>query len=65
VGDDAALARAIVDSLTTRPEPDRLRARAADFAAEGVADRYTAVLLGAARRARGCEPGGPQASSLP
>jgi glycosyltransferase involved in cell wall biosynthesis len=46
VGDDAALAKAILSVLETPPDPDRLRARAALFSVDRAADRYLDVLLG-------------------
>lgn len=46
VGDDAALAKAILSVLETPPDPDRLRARAALFSVDRAVDRYLDVLLG-------------------
>jgi glycosyltransferase involved in cell wall biosynthesis len=46
VGDDAALARAIAATLDAPHDPEKLRARARDFAAREMADRYLDVLLG-------------------
>jgi glycosyltransferase involved in cell wall biosynthesis len=46
VGDDAALAQAILAVLETPPDPDRLRARATIFSVDHVVDRYLQVLLG-------------------
>ena len=48
VGDDAALAHAILASLDAPPDAGRLRARAAEFSIGQVADRYLALLLGTA-----------------
>jgi glycosyltransferase involved in cell wall biosynthesis len=46
VGDDAALAEAIVSVLAAPPDRETLRARAATFSVERAADRYLEVLLG-------------------
>jgi glycosyltransferase involved in cell wall biosynthesis len=48
VGDDAALAQAMLSVLDAPPEPDSLRARAALFSVDRAADRYLEVLLGVA-----------------
>jgi glycosyltransferase involved in cell wall biosynthesis len=48
VGDDAALARAILSVPEVPPDPDCLRMRAAEFSLESAADRYLEVLLGVA-----------------
>jgi glycosyltransferase involved in cell wall biosynthesis len=53
VGDDRALAGAILRALEAPRSPDRLRARAATFSVDAAADRYLDVLLGACRAARG------------
>lgn len=45
VGDDVALADAILSVLHAPPDRDRLRARGAMFAVDHVADRYLEVLL--------------------
>lgn len=45
VGDDAALARAIVTMLDTPPDRDLLRARAACFSIERAVEQYLEVLL--------------------
>ena len=45
VGDDAALARAILDTLEQPPAAEALRARARSFCVDRVADRYLEVLL--------------------
>lgn len=45
VGDEAALARAIVTVLDTPPDRDALRARAASFSVERAVEEYLAVLL--------------------
>ncbi|MCS6924915.1 MAG: glycosyltransferase [Candidatus Binatia bacterium] len=45
VGDDAALARAIVAVLDTPPDRDTLRARAACFSVERAVEQYLEVLL--------------------
>jgi glycosyltransferase involved in cell wall biosynthesis len=45
VGDDAALAQAILSVLQAPPDPDRLRTRAAAFSLHQAADRYLQVLL--------------------
>lgn len=50
VGDADAMASAILATLDARPDPALLRARAAAFASEGVADRYAAVLADASSR---------------
>jgi glycosyltransferase involved in cell wall biosynthesis len=49
IGDDAALAEAIVDTLLTSPDRDQLRRRAADFSAERAVDRYLQLLDGLIR----------------
>src|SRR5574337_725737 len=46
VGDDAALAEAILSVLKTPPDPEGLRARAALFSADHAADQYLELLLG-------------------
>ena len=46
VGDDAALAQAILSMLDSPADPARLRARAALFSVEQAVDRYLHVLLG-------------------
>src|SRR5574337_995620 len=46
VGDDAALAKAILSVLETPPDPNRLRARAALFSVDHVADCCLELLLG-------------------
>jgi glycosyltransferase involved in cell wall biosynthesis len=43
VGDAPALARAMGDVLTSRPSPDRLRARAAEFTVAPIAEQYLDV----------------------
>ena len=48
VGDDAALADAILAVLSTPSDRDRLRARSAIFSADYVAEQYLQVLLGPA-----------------
>jgi hypothetical protein len=48
VGDDMALADAILSVLNTLPDRDWLRARGAMFAVDHAADRYLEVLLGKA-----------------
>lgn len=45
VGDDAALAKAMLSVLETPPDPERLRARAALFSVERATDQYLRVLL--------------------
>jgi glycosyltransferase involved in cell wall biosynthesis len=50
VGDDAAMAAAILATLDAPPSRDALRARAEEFGAERAIDRYLAVLLAIARR---------------
>jgi glycosyltransferase involved in cell wall biosynthesis len=47
MGDDTALADAILSVLSTPPDRNRLRARAARFSVDYAADRYLEVLLGA------------------
>src|SRR5574337_481384 len=49
VGDDAAMAEAILSVLNAPPDPNRLRARAALFSLDRATDQYLQVLL---------EPGG-------
>lgn len=44
VGDDAALADAVLETLASPPDPDGLRARAADFSVEAAVARYLALL---------------------
>lgn len=46
VGDDAALAQAILATLAAPPERAGLRARAGQFSAEAAVERYLEVLLG-------------------
>jgi len=64
VGDDAALAKAILSVLETPPDPERLRARAALFSVDRVADQYLEVLC----RSEGLEgtdcSGKPEAEDL-
>lgn len=48
VGDDVALADAILSVLKTPPDRDQLRARSAMFSVDHVADQYLEVLLGSA-----------------
>jgi len=45
VGDPAALADSIVDSLNEPEEPDRLRQRAAEFSTDEIMERYERVLF--------------------
>ena len=45
VGNDVALAEAILSVLNTPPDRDWLRARGAMFAVDDVADQYLKVLL--------------------
>ena len=45
VGDDGALAKAILSVLEMPPDPERLRARAALFSVERATDQYLQVLL--------------------
>jgi hypothetical protein len=47
VGDDGALAEAIVTTLATRPDARALRLRASDFSKERAVARYMDVLFGA------------------
>ncbi len=49
VGDDAALAEAILSVLDAPPDPNRLRARAALFSVDHAADRCLDLLLGLCR----------------
>jgi glycosyltransferase involved in cell wall biosynthesis len=75
VGDDAALAEAIVRTLDDPPAADRLKARAAIFDYETAIARYQAVLLGdpplhkqldvAADSSRGRRSGIPAAPAVP
>jgi glycosyltransferase involved in cell wall biosynthesis len=53
VGDDRALAGAILRVLESPPLPDLLRARAATFSVDAAAERYLGVLLAACPAARG------------
>jgi glycosyltransferase involved in cell wall biosynthesis len=46
VGDDAALARAILTTLDRPPDPQRLRARAAEFSVSHAVDQYIELLFG-------------------
>jgi glycosyltransferase involved in cell wall biosynthesis len=46
VGDDAALAQAILATLDASPDRDSLRARAAEFSAEHAVERYLEVCWG-------------------
>jgi glycosyltransferase involved in cell wall biosynthesis len=46
VGDEAALAEAMLSVLHSPPDRDWLRSRGAIFAANHVADRYLEVLVG-------------------
>jgi len=46
VGDDAALAKAMLSVLEMPPDPERLRERAALFSVERATDQYLRVLLG-------------------
>ncbi|HEV8715108.1 MAG TPA: glycosyltransferase [Candidatus Binatia bacterium] len=45
VGDDAALAKAILSVMETPPDPDRLQARAAMFSVDRVVNQYLQVLF--------------------
>lgn len=45
IGDDAAMAAAILETLNAPPPRDALRARAEDFGADRAIDRYLSVLL--------------------
>jgi glycosyltransferase involved in cell wall biosynthesis len=45
VGDDKALAEAIIQTLEHPPNADRLRARAAEFDIHTIAERYLQALL--------------------
>ena len=44
VGDDAALARAVLEALDAPPDPAPLRERASEFSVERAADAYLEVL---------------------
>src|SRR5574337_1561356 len=46
VGNDAALAKAVLSVLETPPDPDRLRAQAAMFSVDRSVDQYLEVLCG-------------------
>lgn len=46
VGDEEALARAILRTLDAPPDPEQSRARAGDFSVDAAVDRYLEVLLG-------------------
>ncbi len=48
VGDDAALARAVLEQLEAPPDPAPLRLRAADFSVERAVDGYLEILRGVA-----------------
>jgi glycosyltransferase involved in cell wall biosynthesis len=50
VGDDAALAQAILSVLDIPPDPDRLRARAAMFSVDSATDQYLEVLTAQSTR---------------
>jgi len=50
VGDDAALADAILALLDEPTDPERLKARAAEFGLDASVDRYLEVLLGPAAK---------------
>jgi hypothetical protein len=50
-GDDTALADAMIAKLRAAPEPDALRARAADFSDERSVERYLELLTPARTRA--------------
>jgi glycosyltransferase involved in cell wall biosynthesis len=71
IGDDAALARAILETLDAPPTGDVLRARAGEFVADRSIERYLAVLdsvaaggsLGA-RKQRDPRGGPPQARGI-
>jgi glycosyltransferase involved in cell wall biosynthesis len=52
VGDDRALADAILATLEKPPDPDPLRARAASFSVDTAVDHYLEVLLGTRAAAR-------------
>ena len=58
VGDDAAMARAILDTLDAPPDSEALRLRADDFSVDRATERYLEVLE-AARGVRAV--GGPRA----
>ncbi|HJY82987.1 MAG TPA: hypothetical protein VKK81_18130 [Candidatus Binatia bacterium] len=45
VGDDPALAKAILSLLDAPPDPEQLRTRAADFSVDMSAHRYLELLL--------------------
>ena len=44
VGDDAAMARAILGTLDAPPDPEPLRLRADDFSVDRATERYLEVL---------------------
>lgn len=46
MGDTAAVAQALADTLEAAPDPDTLRRRAAEFTVEAVVPQYEAILLG-------------------
>jgi len=50
VGDDTALAGAILALLDEPTDPERLKARAAEFGLDASVDRYLEVLLGQTAR---------------
>jgi glycosyltransferase involved in cell wall biosynthesis len=52
VGDDAALASAILSTLEASPDPGRLQERAATFSIERAVNRYLDMLLVSERRGR-------------
>ncbi|MFQ5668045.1 MAG: glycosyltransferase [Candidatus Binatia bacterium] len=54
VGDDGALAAAVLSVLQRPISPDRLRARAAVFSVDAAADRYLEILLAAWRDSCRC-----------
>jgi glycosyltransferase involved in cell wall biosynthesis len=51
VGDDAALAQALLLTLDESPDRDKLRTRAAQFSAKRAADRYLDICVGGKRAA--------------
>ncbi|MFQ5668355.1 MAG: glycosyltransferase [Candidatus Binatia bacterium] len=55
VGDDVKLAAAILCTLETPPDRQRLRARAEHFSVERATDRYLEVMLGTGGRPPACE----------
>ncbi len=63
VGDDRAMADAILAVLQTPPSREKLKGRAADFSLDRAVDQYLEVLLGALGHEQAVEPVSTPASS--